>query len=740
MHFDSWRTETLSKLREVVSKADDQAIVDARHKRSEALAAKSREVAAEGEDLLLDLGGPASDSSDKKKVETAQGGTVGSLSSFQNLYHPIPTRLTTVPTDDRKEVLSATLLVLLSTGNYSAYSRTLMCYLASALEIPPRFLDTEEAQIATTMVESAKKADEEKKKQGDMSDVDTVAETRRQEGQASRFWKVGLASVAGAAIIGVTGGLAAPVIAGAVGGLMGTVGLGGLASFLGIFWMNGALVGTLFGAFGAKMTGEMIDNYAKEVEDFKFLPLADEWGKEWKNRGSRRPGGRSGDAGEDDSEAAARRLRVTIGINGWLTTESDVTKPWRALGDESEVFALRYEMESLLALGAGLGTLINSYAWSAIRVEILRRTVLATLWSALWPIHLVSMASKLDNPFSLARNRSEKAGRVLADALIHRVQGERPVTLVGYSLGARVIYSCLRALAEKRAFGLVDTVVLIGAPVPSNPGHWQMMRSVVAGRLFNVYSENDLILAFLYRATSAQLGIAGLEAITCSAGAGGGEMGSSNGEAKVGDEGIVNLDLSAEVQGHMRYPELIARILTRCGFPNVKGGKDDIEKEKAPEDDNDSIRLRDRDFAESGNLIDYGEPGVPSSEAKPLELPKHTISGLESDVIDPGIKNEPGMKGDTSVGEAKLLGVDKNAKSSTWSADSRGSYLLESGRSPPPGQVPSPLPTPLSTAAGHGRGDDSDDELGHWVQMVDHENNDDMKILEPLAIDDGQAC
>jgi hypothetical protein len=55
-------------------------------------------------------------------------------------------------------------------------------------------------------------------------------------------------------VIGITGGLAAPVVAGAIGGLMGSVGLGGVASFLGVFWMNGALVGTLFGAFGAKMT------------------------------------------------------------------------------------------------------------------------------------------------------------------------------------------------------------------------------------------------------------------------------------------------------------------------------------------------------------------------------------------------------------------------------------------------------------------------------------------------------
>ena len=42
--------------------------------------------------------------------------------------------------------------------------------------------------------------------------------------------------------------------AGAIGGLMGSVGLGGVASFLGVFWMNGALVGTLFGAYGARMT------------------------------------------------------------------------------------------------------------------------------------------------------------------------------------------------------------------------------------------------------------------------------------------------------------------------------------------------------------------------------------------------------------------------------------------------------------------------------------------------------
>lgn len=274
----------------------------------------------------------------------------------------------------------------------------------------------------------------------------------------------------------------------------------------------------------------MVDQYAKEVEDFRFIPIR----------------------GELKDAAQDRRLRVTIGINGWLDSKDDVVKPWRFIGSDSEVFALQYEMNSLVGLGESLRNLVTSSTWNFVKVEILKRTVLATLWSALWPAYLLSMAASVDNPFSLARNRSEKSGKILADALINKVQGERPVTLVGYSLGARVIYSCLRSLVERRAFGLVDSVVMIGAPVPSNRDHWMMMRSVVSGTMFNVHSENDYLLAFIYRATSVQLGVAGLQEIDHV-------------------DGVVNLDLSDCVHGHLRYPELIDRILAQCGFPMEEG-------------------------------------------------------------------------------------------------------------------------------------------------------------------------
>ncbi|KAI0451219.1 DUF726-domain-containing protein [Xylaria acuta] len=705
-HFDSWRTETHRALKDVVSKTDDAKIANARRKRAEELSAKAAAEPARGEDLLMFDSTTASSSSPAEGRRHDEN-EKKELEAFQTRYHPIPTRLTTIPLPDREEVLSATMLLLLSAGNYSAYARTLLCYLASALEIPPSRLDAEETAIATTLVQTAQKADAEAKKGGGSGmSADVEAAKRREEGRAGRLWKVGLASVAGAAIVGVTGGLAAPVVAAAVGGLMGSVGLGGLAGFLGIFWMNGALVGALFGAFGAKMTGEMADRYAREVEDFKFLPLG------------------AGEFGGDETQAQARRLRVTIGINGWLETEDDVVKPWRALGDETEVFALRYEMRSLLALGAQLRLLVSSAAWSLVRTELLKRTVLATVQSALWPVLLLSSASGLDNPFSLARNRSDKAGRVLADALANRVQGERAVTLVGYSLGARVVYSCLRALAERGCFGVVDTVVLIGAPVPSSAEHWRMMRAVVAGKLFNVHSENDYILGFLYRGTSLQLGIAGLQAV---------------GEDI---EGVEDLDLSEEVHGHLRYPGLLPQILHRCGFVGVRGGDKVIEKDV-------EISMSDRDYPELGNLIDVGDGS--DKEARPVLPPRRALPEADNEKSSSAVESIVEQKGDVQMLNMKLTGSDTTTgnpeKAEKSSSSLSASGLSEKRREGSIGNEeryastshPTTHSQPISTSEGHQFDDEDEYEYREGpINMMDDDDLSDgeLTMVEPMSIDD----
>ena len=68
------------------------------------------------------------------------------------------------------------------------------------------------------------------------------------------------------------------------------------------------------------------------------------------------------------------------------------------------------------------------------------------------------------------------------------LQGQRPVTLIGFSLGARVIFYCLKELAaHPRGAGIVENAYLLGAPVPGNPEEWQPFSKVVAGRIVNAY-------------------------------------------------------------------------------------------------------------------------------------------------------------------------------------------------------------------------------------------------------------
>ncbi|KAF4125172.1 Protein of unknown function (DUF726) [Geosmithia morbida] len=592
-HLEDWKKEFMPKLREIVMVDDDDKIRAERKKRADAMARTEERQAAQG-------GG-----SSKQPYQVPDGDGDVQLDrsedffALQMLYAPVPTRLTTVPLRDRQEAVSCILLLLLSTGKYSAHSRTLALYLSASLELSQSFLIHEEMEIAQTLIESSKAGEDQR--QASMS-AEAEAAKRREANKVGRFLKVGLASVVGATVIGVTGGLAAPLVAGALGGVLGGIGLGGVASFLGIFWMNGALVGTLFGAFGAKMTGEMMDSYAKEVEDFKFIPLQDSLtGK---------------DVGHGKGDQLNRRLRITIGINGWLGTEEDITKPWRVFSTETEVFALRYEVKTLLTVGTAFSDLIKSAAWNALRYQVIRHTVFATLMAALWPISVLTAASRVDNPFSRGLNRSRKAGHLLADALINRVQGERPVTLVGYSLGAATIHACLQSLAKRRAFGLVDTVVIIGAPAPSSPAHWRTLRTVVSGKVFNVYSENDMILGLVYRAYSMSMGVAGLQPIR-------------------GVDGVENLDLSACVSGHMRYPELTGEILRKCAFAGIDAGdeipmddvmvlKDDYAHGKIHDEDIDD-KMYDQDAKElpHTDLI----PGLADGESDPNNAPSDQETG-----------------------------------------------------------------------------------------------------------------
>ncbi|KAG4417889.1 hypothetical protein IFR04_008943 [Cadophora malorum] len=555
--FDNWRESVISRVgtavnnsKEVVEEQKDKASVEATEKEPPS---DTRVISKSMMSSCCDL--EADGIGSNTNIEEADAALV-------ELYPPTSTSLYSLPREKRVLLLNAMLLLVLSLEHYVAPSRILLLHISSSLHLPLHVLAEHEVKVAQGLLEAAKhmSGSEETQKRSD-------------ENKTARRWKVGLAGVAGAAVIGITGGLAAPLVAGALGTIFGGLGLGATtaAGLLGALAESGVIVGSLFGAYGGRMTGKMMDAYAKEVEDFAFLPL----------KGSK----------HHEPKPEDRRLRVTIGVSGWITQREDTIIPWRALGRQSEVFALRWELDALSKLGSSLESVVKSAAWSVAKKEIISRTIFASLMTALWPIGLLKISKIVDNPFSVAKNRADKAGLVLADALINKAQGERPVTLIGYSLGARLIYSCLMSLAERRAFGLVESAVLIGAPAPSDAAVWRSMRSVVSGRLVNVYSENDYILAFLYRTSSIQYGVAGLQ------------------EAQ-DVKGAENVNVSEMVSGHLRYQYLVGSVLEKIGF-------EDVDTEEVAREEETLALLEEEEKKEEERK--GGEDVDPDEEAKRLE-------------------------------------------------------------------------------------------------------------------------
>lgn len=173
-----------------------------------------------------------------------------------------------------------------------------------------------------------------------------------------------------------------------------------------------------------------------------------------------------------------------------------------------------------------------------------------TIMEQQWPVSLLKVSKIIDNPWSVGMVRAEKMGGVLADALMRgKFQGDRPVSLIGFGLAARAIYTCLMILAERRCFGLIESVVFMGLPAPSESRVWLTLKSVVAGRLINVYSDHDYILGFLYRTSNIHFGLAGLQDIQ-------GAAGVENHRVKL-------------PEGHLSYQSMVPRILKDIGWEDV---------------------------------------------------------------------------------------------------------------------------------------------------------------------------
>ncbi|KAI8324053.1 DUF726-domain-containing protein, partial [Martensiomyces pterosporus] len=177
---------------------------------------------------------------------------------------------------------------------------------------------------------------------------------------------------------------------------------------------------------------------------------------------------------------------------------------------------------------------------------VLQQTALHVLVGAFtWPLAILKLGQLIDAPWSVGLVRAKRAGKLLAEVLAQRAHGKRPITLVGYSLGALAIFTCLQELHHRKAYGIVDSAVLLGMPADgANRESWSACCHCVARRVVVGYSKKDWVLAFLFRASSFCAHLAGLSGV---------DADRIFADKPLVRRKLVNLDLAEIVDQHSDY-------------------------------------------------------------------------------------------------------------------------------------------------------------------------------------------
>ena len=232
-------------------------------------------------------------------------------------------------------------------------------------------------------------------------------------------------------------------------------------------------------------------------------------------------------------------------------------------------------------------TATASAGQQALRLMVANTVALA----ASIPVYLLQGIDAIDETWTVVVGRADEAGKELARSLLINEAGHRPVTLVGYSFGSRVIFSCLKQLAvyqqqweqyheekDARAIGfaahseeddriksrkekkwmlaelefdrepasIVEDVVVMGAPMYLSLSSWRACRQVVAGRFVNCYSRKDRILSIMFKYKQF------LESFKPVVG-----------NCTVAVPGVENVDVSDLVENHQDYVFMLSNILKR---------------------------------------------------------------------------------------------------------------------------------------------------------------------------------
>ncbi|KAM3719193.1 putative membrane protein [Dirofilaria immitis] len=413
-------------------------------------------------------------------------------------------------------ILACLLSIFTEYGTYDCRCRVLLRHICALLALRwDDFEDIEDTLVDTITGHHYKESEEQK----------VVRARTKKLKQIKRYVMIGAASGIGGVLIGVTGGLAAPLVAAGMGSIIGAGTAAGIGTAVGA-----TVLGSLFGVAGTIMLWiySLPKSYKMRkrigaIEEFVIQPISE-----------------------------GRSLHCVLAVSGWIEDQEErvFQQQWKNLWMSREQYILRYESKYLLELGRAIDYLMSFAVSLAVQHTLLETAFAGLVTAVAWPVALLSASNIIDNPWNVCVRRAAEVGEQLAEVLLSRAHGNRPITLIGFSLGARVIFHCLMTMIKQSTFfGIVNDVVLLGAPVSASPTQWQQISQVVGGRIINGYCDSDWLLRFIYRTMSVQFTIAGTGPVTCKM-----------------EKKIVNFNLSHLIKGHLDYSRKLTEILEAVGI------------------------------------------------------------------------------------------------------------------------------------------------------------------------------
>ena len=438
--------------------------------------------------------------------------------------------------DLRWTVLCDLFLVLIADSIYDARSRKLLELVAQGLDV--RWLDI--CRFEKRVTDALEMQEEAARENWDEAQH---MEDRRKKALKRKYMYMGLATVGGSLIIGLSAGLLAPVIGAGLAAGFTTIGVAGTSGFLAGAGGT-ALITTIGVTTGGSIAIKASNRRMGAVKTFEYRPLHNN-----------------------------KRVNLIVTVSGWMNGKvDDVRLPFSTIDPiMGDVYSIHWEPDMLQSIGDTVRILATEALTTGLQ-QVLAATILTTLMAALaLPVWLMKLSYLVDNPWSVSMDRADAAGLILADSLCERNLGARPITLVGFSLGARVIFSCLKEMVNKGAHGLIQNVYLFGSPIVANINDYNRVRTIISGRFVNGYATNDWILGYLFRATKGGISrVAGLKAVE-------------------GAHGLENLDVTEFVQGHMAYRAAMPRLLRHVGW---EVESDEFDEIIDPDPENHEARQR----------------------------------------------------------------------------------------------------------------------------------------------------